>query len=34
MLLEPKAIKIEYNFITSRENLKNYLKWIEYNPKH
>ena len=34
MLLEPKTIKIEYNFITSRENLKNYLKWIEYNPKH
>ncbi len=34
MLIESKRIKTEYNFATPRENLKTYLKWIEYIPKH
>ena len=34
MFLEPKKVKTKVNFITPREHLQTYLKWIEYIPKH
>lgn len=34
MFLEIKRVEIEDSFITPREHLQNYLKWIEYIPKH
>lgn len=34
MLIEPKRIKTECNLTLPRENLKIYLKWIEYIPKY
>lgn len=33
MLIEPKRIKTECNLTVPHENLKIYLKWIEYIPK-
>lgn len=34
MLIESKKVNTEYNFAISRKNLKNYLKWVEFIPKH
>lgn len=34
MFLEIKKVEIKDSFITSRDNLQTYLKWIEYIPKH
>ena len=34
MFLEPKKVKTKVKFITPRQHLQTYLKWIEYIPKH